>query len=251
MKNILHELKHHLPFTVYSGVAGIIIVAVLTVFMSAIIGINDEVENETAEENHDDDHEHDHEHEGVGELGNYFYELFHVFHPLHALFSAATTTAMFWRFDKKLWKAVIIGLIGSLAICGISDIFFPFIGGTLAGIEMDLHFCLIEHPMIVVPFSIIGIIMGLITCEIFIDRKSTIFSHSAHIFISTMASLLYLVTFGYTNWMEELFIVFIIVILAVFLPCCISDIVFPLLFVDESKKKTKPVCLIGEDEHDI
>ena len=250
MSKILHELKHHLPFTVYSGVAGIIIVAVLTVFMSAIVGINDDVENETAEEDHEDDHDHDHDHEGVGDLGSYFYDLFHVFHPLHALFSAAATTAMFWRYDKKLWKAVIIGLIGSLAICGISDIFFPFLGGTLAGIDMDLHFCLIEHPMVIVPFSIIGIIMGLITCEVFVDRRSTIFSHSAHIFISTMASLLYLVTFGYTNWMEELFVVFIIIILAVFIPCCISDIVFPLLFVEKKEGKKIPICIESEDLHD-
>ena len=241
MDKILHELKHHLPFTVFSGVAAIIIVAILTVAITAVLDTQDSHENETLEE--EDDHDDDHHHHGVGKLGSYFYDLFHVFHPLHALFSGAATTAMFWRYDKKLWKAVIIGLIGSLAICGISDIFFPFIGGTFAGIDMEFHICLIEHPMVVVPFAIIGIILGLITCEVFIGRKSTIFSHSGHIFISTMASILYLVTFGYTNWMEELFIVFIIVILAVFIPCCISDIVFPLLFTEKKARKHKPVCL--------
>jgi hypothetical protein len=157
---------------------------------------------------------------------------------------------MFWRYEKKLWKAVLIGLTGSLAICGISDIFFPFIGGTLAGIEMDLHICLIEHPIVVIPFAFIGIIMGLITCEVFLGRQATIFSHSSHIFISTMASLLYLVTFGYTSWMEELFIVFIIVILAVFVPCCISDIIFPLLFIKEQEGKELPTCIVSDDPHD-
>ncbi len=240
MDMILHELKHHLPFTVFSGVAAIILVAILTVAITAVIDTQDAHENETLDE--EDDHDEDHHH-GVGKLGSYFYDLFHVFHPLHALFSGAATTAMFWRFDKKLWKAIIIGLTGSLAICGMSDIFFPFIGGTLAGIDMEFHICLIEHPMVVVPFAIIGIILGLITCEVFIGRKSTIFSHSGHIFISTMASILYLITFGYTNWMEELFVVFIIVILAVFIPCCISDIVFPLLFIKKKARKHKPVCL--------
>jgi hypothetical protein len=233
MEKILHELKHHLPFTVFSGVAAIIIMAFFTVMMSAVL------DSENANQTLDDD-----DHHGVGELGTYFYDLFHVFHPLHVLFSAAATSAMFWRFDKKLWKAISIGILGSLALGAVSDIIFPFMGGVTIGVDMEFHFDLIEHPQVVVPFAFIGVIFGLITCEAFIGRKSTIFSHSGHIFVSTMASILYLLTFGYTNWMAEMYIVFIIVVIAVFIPCCISDIIFPLLFIRDRKPKHEhePVC---------
>lgn len=241
MDKVLHELKHHLPFTVFSGVAGIIIVAVLTVIISAMISTDSDI-NETTSE--DDDN-----HNGES-LSSYFHDLFHVFHPFHVLFSAAATSAMFWRFERKLLKAILIGLSGSLLLGVLSDILFPYVGGTLAGVDMTLHIDLIEHPQYVIPFAFVGVILGLLTCETFIGRKSTIFSHSGHIFISTMASIFYLVAFGYTNWIDELFIVFVIVIIAVFIPCCISDIIFPLLFTDKKAIEEHPVCIGKDDNHD-
>jgi hypothetical protein len=219
-------------------------VAILTVVLSAIAGIHEESGNETGEETHVDDDD------DTGELETYFYDLFHVFHPFHILFSAAATSAMFWRFERKLVKAIIIGLTGSLSLGLISDILFPYIGGRLAGVEMELHIDLIEHPDFVIPFAIIGVILGFLVCEAFIGRKSTIFSHSGHIFISTMASIFYLVTFGYTNWMDNLFIVFIILIIAVFIPCCFSDIIFPLFFTDKKIEKDHPICEEKVDNHD-
>ena len=254
MNNILHELEHHIPFTVFSAVAGLIIIALLTVVMTAILPLHEELEgleehsaeNETAADEHTEHEEH--HHHGVGMLGESFYELFHVFHPFHILFSAAATTAMFWRYEKKLSKAIGVGLIGSLAICAASDIYLPYVGGSLIGVDMGLHVCLIEHPHTVIPFAFIGIFIGLISCEVFHGRKSTIFSHSGHVFISTMASILYLVGFGYSNWMENLLIVFIIVVLAVFIPCCTSDIIFPLLFVSKKQRRPKQkVCDLAKD----
>ena len=220
LKDIAHEFKHHFPFTVFSAAAGIIIVSIIFVILTSMPVIYDE--NETIEE-----HEH-------GEsFAQSTHQLFHVFHPIHCLFSASATTAMFWRYDKKLIKSIIIGLIGSLAICGISDIFMPYLGGSLIGIEMELHICLIHHPLTVIPFALFGIILGLTSAEVFSKRSSTIFSHSAHVFVSTIASILYLTSYGFSNWMENMFIVFIIVILAVLIPCCTSDIIFPLLLVDK------------------
>lgn len=221
MKDIAHEFKHHFPFTVFSAAAGIIIVSIIFVVLTSMPLIHDE--NETANE-----HENDTE-----SFAHSAHQLFHVFHPIHLLFSASATTAMFWRYDKKVIKSILIGLIGSLAICGISDIFMPYLGGSLIGIEMELHICLIHHPLTVIPFAIFGVILGLISAEVFFERSSTIFSHSAHVFVSTMASILYLISYGFSNWMENMFIVFIIVVLAVLIPCCTSDIFFPLLLVDK------------------
>jgi len=176
-----------------------------------------------------------------------FHDIFHAFHPIHVLFSATATTAMFRRYDKKIYKAVIVGAVGTLGVCAVSDIFFPYIGGIFSGIEMDLHVCIVQHPMTVVPFAVFGIIVGLFAADVFAERQSTIFSHSGHIFISTMVSLLYLTAYGFQDWMHDMFAVFVIIALAVLVPCCISDIIFPLLFANP---QNAPGCgCQGENEH--
>jgi len=310
---ISHELKHHIPYTVFSVTLGIIIVSLITVFlmnivteeadadeeladnihhviekvengdMNATVGIeeietlvgghehtgeehdgeclahevhhvieevkNDEInatagikEIETLVGEHTEGHACSHDHDCCGEhdgLSGAFHDIFHVFHPIHVLFSATATTAMFRRYDKKIYKAVIVGAVGALGVCAVSDIFFPYIGGLFSGAEMELHVCIVQHPMTVVPFAVFGIIVGLFAADVFAERKSTIFSHSGHIFISTMASLLYLTAYGFQDWMHDMFAVFIIITLAVLIPCCISDIIFPLLFVNP---KNAPGC---------
>jgi hypothetical protein len=42
---------------------------------------------------------------------------------------------------------------------------------------------------------------------------------------------MYLVAFGFEDWIGNLGMVFIFMTVAVMGPCCVSDIVFPLLFV--------------------
>ena len=318
---ISHELKHHIPYTIFSVALGIIIVSLITVFlmnivteeanadeeladnihhviekvengeMSASIGIVvietlvgghehtgeehdgeclahevhhviEEVENGTKNaadgiediemlvDNHLGENACSHDHEGhdCGEhegVSGAFHDIFHVFHPIHVLFSATATTAMFRRYDKKIYKAVIVGAAGALGVCAVSDIFFPYIGGLFTGAEMELHMCIVQHPMTVVPFAVFGIIVGLFAADVFAERKSTIFSHSGHIFISTMASLLYLTAFGFQDWMHDMFAVFVIIALAVLVPCCISDIVFPLLFVNP---ENAPDCGCHEED---
>lgn len=176
------------------------------------------------------------------QMYEHYFELFHVFHPLHVLFSATATTAMFWRYEKRLVKAAIIGLVGSIMICAFGDAFLPFLGGTLVGIEIEFHICLIEHPMAVVPFAIFGMLLGLLSSEVIRGRGSTIFSHSSHVFISAMATMLYLMAFGFTDWIPHIAEMFIIIFLGVIIPCCTSDIILPLLLsksandMDESDK---------------
>ena len=154
--------------------------------------------------------------------------LFHVFHPLHVLFSAAATTAMFWRYDKKILKATFIGFVGALSLCGLSDIFIPFVAGYLLGVEMQLHICILADPMLILPFAFFGIFMGFVLPTVV---ESTIFSHATHVLISSMASIFYLVSFGLIEWIPVGGMVFIYMVLAVMIPCCTSDIVFPLLLV--------------------
>lgn len=205
-RHILEELQKHLPYTIFSVAMGMMTLGVLTVLIEA------------------------------RKFPQASQNLFHIFHPLHILFSAMATTAMFWRHDKKIFKAVFIGFTGAVGLCGISDIFIPFIAGYLLGVKMHLHICILAEPMLVLPFLFFGIFMGFILPTVL---GSTIFSHAAHVLISSMASIFYLVSFGLTEWIPVGGMVFIYMVLAVMIPCCTSDIVFPLLLVKRGVKEGK------------
>jgi hypothetical protein len=229
LKTIAREFVHHFPFSLFSTSLGVIVVGLITAIVIGSGGGEAPTHVGRAHE----------------ALPNVFGRLFHVFHPIHILFSAVATTAMFWRFDRKLLKAALTGLLGSLGVCGISDVLIPFAGGLLSGKEMHLHLCIVEHVSLVVPFAIIGVAVGIIAARVLTQRKSTVFSHSSHVLVSTMASLLYLVSFGFTDWMESILAVLAVVVLAVLIPCCTSDIVFPLLIASPEGRE-QAGCTHGE-----
>ncbi len=158
---------------------------------------------------------------------------FHVLHPMHVCISAITTTAVLWHFDRKFVKTLLVGL-SSVIPCALSDYIVPFVGGRLLGQPMKLHICLIEHPMLIIPFLVLGVVGGFLFGE-HVSGKS-VFSHGVHVFISSLAALFYLVSFGCTGWMTDVRLVFpvlLVVVLAVWMPCCISDIVIPISALDE------------------
>jgi len=219
------ELRRHLPFSVFSVAAGIVVLAFLTAVIYSVGGDLGPPHEQTVPVEARAPHEHAHEQVFASPAGG----LFHVFHPVHLLFSAVATTAMFWRYERQLWKAIVTGFVGAVVICSLSDIFFPYVGGLLLGAPMGFHVCIIDHPGLVLPFVFVGIAMGLLAADAV--KASTFISHSAHVFTSSMASILYLVTYGLGDWMEHIGGVFLVVVVAVMVPCCISDIVFPLLVV--------------------
>jgi hypothetical protein len=153
---------------------------------------------------------------------------FHLFHPLHLLLSAIATTSLFWRHERHLVRAVVVGALGSVIPCGLSDYFFPYVGGRLLGQTMELHACIVDHPQLFFPFLALGILGGFWAEERL--TGSHLFSHGAHVLVSSAASLLYLLSFGFTAWVTDVrfvFPAFVVIVLAVWLPCCISDIVVP------------------------
>ncbi len=204
LKHVLSELIEHLPFTVISSIAALILVGTMT---AVVFDLKEDVVAQGSQ------------------------KLFHIFHPVHILFSATATSAMFWRYEKRVVKAVIIGLLGSILVCGISDIIIPFCSGFFFGKSFEFHLCIVEHPFIILPFVTIGIAIGIMAMERV--QKTTFFSHSGHVFTSSMASMLYLISFGLVDWFNYVGSVFIIIIVAVIIPCCTSDIIFPLLFTKE------------------
>jgi hypothetical protein len=206
LRYIAIELAHHLPYSIFGVVSAIIVMGLVSV----MAGLGH------------DGHGHDHD-----SAARAFMDLFHVFHPAHVLISAVATTAMFWKHDNhNIMKAVLVGFIGSVAICGVSDIIVPFAGGLILGHEMHFHLCIVEEPGLVFPFAAVGVLSGLAVTRSF-DR-STEYSHGVHVFLSGMASLLFLIGFGFTDWMHATGEVFLVTIIAVMFPCCLSDIVFPL-----------------------
>ena len=121
-----------------------------------------------------------------------------------------------------------MGALGAIIPCGLSDYLFPYLGGRLVGQTMELHMCLVDHPQLFFPFLVLGILAGF-----WAESRLTgshLFSHGAHVFISSTASLLYLISFGFTAWMMDVrfvFPAFATIVLAVWIPCCISDVLVP------------------------
>ncbi|MBI4342040.1 MAG: hypothetical protein HY599_01590 [Candidatus Omnitrophica bacterium] len=153
---------------------------------------------------------------------------FHLFHPLHICLSAIATTSLFWRHEHNMLRAAWVGAWGTIIPCGFSDYIFPYVGGRILGQTMELHMCIVNHPQLFFPFLALGIIGGFWAEERL--TGSHLFSHGAHVFVSSAASLLYLISFGFTAWMTDVRLVFpafLIIVIAVWIPCCISDIVIP------------------------
>lgn len=200
LKRIAYELKGHAPFTALGALTGIILIGIITLIR---------LSTETS------------------------HTIFHTLHPLHIVLSALVTTAMYRRYRRDIAAAVGIGFVGSVAICSMSDIGFPYLGGALLGFPITLHVCFIEHPWLIALSALAGIAIGLLWSR-------TRFPHAGHVLLSTYASLFYLTAFGApADWIPLLPLVFLILFVAVWIPCCVSDIVFPLLFVRKGRRRRR------------
>ncbi|UCD48852.1 MAG: hypothetical protein JSW27_15105 [Phycisphaerales bacterium] len=94
-----------------------------------------------------------------------------------------------------------------------------------------LHLGFIEDWYLVNPAALLGIIIAW-----FWPR--TKFPHAGHVLISTWASSFHVLMNTHRELTPTMFVgVFVVLFIAVWLPCCISDIVFPLLFVESA-----PLC---------
>ena len=190
-KRIAKELKRHVPFTALGALTGIIIM-VMIVF---------------------------------GDIpSNVSHITFYTLHPIHVVLSALVTTAMYMKYRKaKFWLAILIGWTGSIGIATISDAVIPYLGGVLLRVPMEFHVPFMEKWWINL-LALLGIAIGY-------WKQTTKFPHAGHVLLSTWASLFYFTSFGVADWIPLLPFVFLFLFLAVWIPCCTSDIVYPLLFV--------------------
>jgi hypothetical protein len=202
LRRILSELKEHAPFTAIGAVTGIVIMVII-VFTHVPARISEAA--------------------------------FYTLHPLHVILSALVTTALYRRYSRgRLWAAVIIGYLGSVGIATLSDAVIPFLGGSTLNIGIGFHAPFLEteaFPYLGVSKWVVINSAAAIGIGIGYWKQTTKFPHTGHVLLSTWASLFYFTAFGTAAWLPLLPIIFVFLFLAVWLPCCLSDIVFPLLFI--------------------
>ena len=167
------------------------------------------------------------------------HNLFYIFHPLHVVLSALVTASMYSFYKNHgtgqvrcgLLPILLIGYTGSVGIATLSDSVIPYIGEILLRMpHREVHIGFLEKWWIVNPLAIIGVAIAYF-------KPSTKFPHAGHVFISTWASLFHmLMAKGQDMTLFSYLTVFLFLFLAVWVPCCISDIVFPLLFTGKNKR---------------
>jgi len=204
-KIILHELKRHAPFTVFGALTGIVIMILCKAMPYKEA-----------------------------------YKMFYVLHPMHVLLSALVTASMYRNYKCRenagkcsLFGILAVGVAGSIGIATLSDSILPYFGERLLQLpHAHPHIGFIEEWYIVLPLAFIGIAIAYF-------RPATKFPHAGHVLISTWASLFHIIMAG-TKTITVFYsaAIFVFLFLAVWVPCCVSDIVFPLFFVSEKKLKS-------------
>ena len=143
----------------------------------------------------------------------------------------------------NLLLLIIIGYTGSIGIATLSDVLIPYLGGSLLNIPMEFHLPFIETDKM--PFLGVEkwiIINGTAVLGIVIAywKPITKFPHMGHVLLSTWASLFSFTAFGIADWISMLPFILVFLFLAVWLPCCLSDIVYPLLWVEKTHVAEPP-----------
>lgn len=204
IREILIELKRHAPFTAFGAITGTVIF-----FIIIIANIFFQVSK-------------------VSSI------IFYILHPTHIVLSAIVTSAIYKLHSPKgkfLW-GIVIGYIGSIGIATLSDSIIPYIGELLLNLpNKGIHIGFIEKPWLTNTAAFLGIAIAFL-------KPMTKSPHSGHVLISTWASLFHIImAIGQTINLITIIPIFVFLFLAVWLPCCLSDIIFPLLFVPATMEK--------------
>ena len=165
--------------------------------------------------------------------------LFHNFHFMHIVFAGMGTMITWGKYSKNWLRGIVFGSITSTFFCVLSDILMPYVGGRFLGAPMDLHICFFKEFRNITPFLIVGITSGTLMASHHIGRQTmySVVSHFVHIFISSLASMFYLVGHGFLDWHNKIGMIFSLLLCAVVMPCTLSDIVVPLLVAKDRQKK--------------
>jgi len=198
LKRIGHELTHHMPFTILGTALGAVMMIIVTrTGMSRDVSVR----------------------------------LFEIAHPAHVLMSAIVTAAMFrLHGGGKWWSTILVGYFGSIGVATVSDCIIPFVGEALVGLpHAHVHLGFVEEWYLVNLLAALGIAIA------FVWPKTKL-PHAGHVLLSTFASLFHMtMALGTDLDAVTLAVLPVFLFLAVWLPCCTSDIAFPLLFVRDGE----------------
>jgi hypothetical protein len=199
---ILQEFRHHGPFTLLGAAGGVLLIMAIRHWFPGALS------TDRAQ------------------------ELFEFSHPLHVVLSAMVTAAVYRNYRAKarhsvggLIAVVLVGYFGSIGIATISDCIVPFWAETILGMEhAHAHLGIVEMPLIINLAALLGIGAA------FFSTK-THFPHSGHVFLSTIASLAHMLRAQEGSFsLAQGAVMILFLFVAVWVPCCLSDIAFPLFF---------------------
>ena len=128
-RELIHELKHHAPFTAIATIFAILCVVIIKFILNITI------------EKHG----------------------FHILHPIHVIASSITSAGIYYKYKKNIILSILIGIFAAILIGSISDIIFPYLGAYIFNIHLDFHLPIIEQPFIILSSGFIGAIIGIIT----------------------------------------------------------------------------------------
>jgi len=207
LRTIVRQLRIHAPFTAFGAVTGIVIMATVVHF---------EVPRTIS------------------------MRLFWTLHPIHVLLSALVTA---YRLHGKggLWQTLLIGYFGSVGIATLSDCIIPYVGEVLLNLpHREIHLGVFERWWLVNPLAAVGIALAYF-------RPRTKFPHAGHVLLSTWASLFH-ITMAIGTHVDGVMLVLIaaFLFLAVWIPCCMSAIVFPLLFAITCQASVIRAQVVGD-----
>lgn len=202
LTRLINEMRNHAPFTIFGALSSIAMMLVIIYgnFLPTISPISENI--------------------------------FYILHPSHVLLSALVTTTLFIRYgNKNIFLIILVGYTGSIGIATLSDSIIPFLGESLLGLpNSGVHIGFIEEPILTNPPAFIGILLAYF-------RGTTKFPHAGHVLISTWASLFHIImAIGTSVSFLQIVGIFIFLFLAVWIPCCTSDIAYPLLFPTKNNK---------------
>jgi len=198
LKLIFSELKTHAPFTSFGALTGIILMMLFSVITIP---------------------------------AKLSYSIFYTLHPLHVLLSALVTTSMYKLHLKgsgNVLVLILIGYFGSIGIATLSDSIIPYLGEIVLNLpNRGIHIGFLEEWWLVNPMALLGILIAYY-------KPTTKLPHSGHVLLSTWASLFHIImSLGDVLSWYSYCIIFLFLFVSVWIPCCFSDIVFPLLFVQK------------------
>jgi hypothetical protein len=202
LKHIATELRAHMPFTMLGTGSGIVIMLVLVYARAS---------------------------------AEWSQGLFWTFHPLHVLLSALVTAGMYRLHGTGSFGwTILIGYVGSIGIATLSDCLIPSVGEYLLALpNRGPHLGFIEKWWLVNPLALAG-------SAIAWRWPKTKLPHAGHVLLSTWASLFHM-SMAIDTKLDALMVggIAVFLFLAVWIPCCTSDIAFPLVFVETRQEEQR------------